>query len=380
MSTQTGTKASKIQFGNNGKLKIMHITDTHIDTDNIDISLWLIAKACDKENPDIVVMTGDNVLNFDDANITKAYITRIMSVFEERNIPIAVTFGNHDSEVGALTRDELMAYYNTFPCSVSAYLQGDFPDSGTYNVPVLSSDGSKTKYNLWIFDSMDYDDEGHYGCVLPGQIEWYKKKSDELASLNNGEKIYSLAFQHIIVDDVYEALKKVSKRKLYSFSHMYNKKDFYMFDPERTNFGTLNETPCSGYHNYGQFDAMVEKGDVLGIFSGHDHTNAFGVKYKGIDIVNSLSTRSNRDRFSSQYGYRIINVEEKDTSIYTSRVERWYNMFTFKDINAFKKSGDEYAYKAALNVTLSGMVQKFYTKTGRTFSKLVTGRRISYND
>ena len=112
---------------------------------------------------------------------------------------------------------------------------------------------------------------------------------------------------------------------------MYNKKEFYYFDPKGTNFGTLTETPCSGYHNYGQFEAMVEKGDVLAMFSGHDHTNGFGVRYKGIDISNSLSTRYNRDRFSSQYGYRIIEVDEKDTSHYTSRVEHWYDMLTKAD-------------------------------------------------
>ena len=35
-----------------------------------------------------------------------------------------------------------------------------------------------------------------------------------------------------------------------------------MFDPARKNYGAIRETPCPGYENYGQFDAMVEKGDV----------------------------------------------------------------------------------------------------------------------
>ena len=57
-------------------------------------------------------------------------------------------------------------------------------------------------------------------------------------------------------------------------------------------------------------NAMVERGDVLAMFTGHDHSNAFGVKYQGIDIVNSLSTRYNGDAYSTQYGYRVIELDE----------------------------------------------------------------------
>ncbi len=369
----------KMKFNSDGKFRIMHITDTHLDTDNIDISLVLINEACKREKPDIAVVTGDNVQNYDDSSLTKGFIDKLMSVFEKNNIPVAITFGNHDSETGAMSREELMTYYESFPCSVSS-ADDDKPDCGTFNVPVLSSDESKTKFNIWVFDSNDYDDEGHYGCVLPEQVQWYKEKSDEITKENNGEKVYSLAFQHMIVEDIYKALKKVNKRKLYSFPHMYNKKEFYMFSPEFKNFGTLNETPCSGFHNYGQFDAMVEKGDVLGIFSGHDHTNAFAVKYKDIDIGNSLSTRFNGDRFSSQYGYRMLIVDENNTSVYDTYNRHWYNMFTFKDIKALKQSGDALAYKTAKAVKMKGYIQRFYTKTGRVFSYLVTGRKNTYPD
>lgn len=363
-----------VRFNKNGKLKIMHITDTHLENDNIDMSVFLIDWACKKEKPDVAVITGDNVHNDDNAEVTKKYIDKLMSVFDSLNIPVAITYGNHDSEVGAMTRSELTDYYNTHASSLS---YGDGPDSGTYCVPVYSQN-DELKFNLWIFDSNDYDEKGRYGCVLPHQVEWYKKKSDEITASNGGKKVYSMAFQHMIVADVYDALKKTDKHHFYSFSHMYEKNDYYMFDPNVKNFGTLNETPCSGYYNHGQFDAMVEKGDVLAIFTGHDHTNAFGVRHKGIDIVNSLSTRFNGDRFSTQYGYRILEVDENDTSKYTSRNERWYNMFKKNDIASIKASGDEFGLKTAKSVTNKGRIQRFYTKVGRKFVQLVTGRQVTY--
>ncbi len=373
------TTAKPIRF-NNGKLKIMHITDTHYYFDNVEASSWLLAEACNREKPDIVIVTGDNVDNCDKAEDTKLLIDKLMDIFDKRGIHAAITFGNHDSERGAMSREELMAYFNTHSSSISVDDGDELSGCGTYIVPVLSSAGDKIKFNLWVFDSNDYDDEGHYGCVLPDQVEWYKKKSDSLTAANGGEKVYSLAFQHIIVDDVYDALKKTTPHAPFSFRHMYNKNEYYMFNPEKTNFGTLTETPCSGYHNYGQFDAMAEKGDVLAIFSGHDHTNAFGVKHKGIDISNTVSTRYNRDRFSSQYGYRILEVDENNTSVYTSRVVHWYSMFSISDIKTFKEKGDEFGAELVKNVLYNGFCRKVFEKTIKTLAKIVTFRKISYKD
>ncbi len=380
-SEENRTTSDAVRFNTDGKLKIMHITDTHLSDENIDASVWLIASACDRESPDIVIMTGDNVCNHGDIPATKGYIDKLMSVFQTRDIPVAITFGNHDSECeSGMTREELMSYYNKFSCSVSVDDGELLPGCGTYNIPVLASNSQRVKFNLWLFDSGDYDDEKHYANTPKECVDWYNAKSDALKKANDSEIVYSLAFQHIIVPEVYEALKKVDKHKLFSFPHMYNKDEYYMFDPKCVNFGTLNETPCCGYYNHGQFDAMVEKGDVLGIFFGHDHTNAFGVKYKGIDIVNSLSTRYNGDRFSTLYGYRMIEIDENNTSCYASRVEHWYDMFTSEDIASYKASGNSYAYETAKRIRFLGIGRKIFENVIRGFTKTVTGRRVTYSD
>ncbi len=367
-----------IKFNEKGILRVMHITDTHIQDGNAPATLWLIEKACEKEMPDIAIITGDNVLNYDDEKKTKGYIDRLMGIFSRLGIPVAVTFGNHDSEVGALSRQQLMEYYSAFPCHVKND-RGEKPfNSGTYNVPVMSSDSKDVRFNLWIFDSGDYDGKGHYGCMSEQDVQWYRNQSDKIKAENDGKTVYSLGFQHIIVPEIYDVLTKCKKRKLYSFEHIINKGEYYMFSPDETNFGTLNETPCSGGDNFGQFDAMAEKGDVLAVFSGHDHTNAFGVKNKGIDIVNSLSTRSETDRFSTQYGYRMIEVNEKETGKYSCRVERWYNMFTLSDIKKIKESGDAFGAQTARAIKFRGYIQRFHTFTGRTFCRIVTGRKNTY--
>lgn len=370
-----------IKFGSDGKLKILHIPDTHLKHNhNLEPTIWMVERACDAEKPDIVMLTGDIVLNCENADDTKRLINALMNVFDSRNIPVAVTFGNHDSEQGAMSREDLMAYYNTFSCSVSVDDGDALSGCGTYNIPVLSSDGKEVKFNLWVFDSGDYDEEGRYSCVQPDQIEWYKETSDKLKKENNGKPVNSLVFQHIIVGEIYDALQKSDSWKSYAYKHLYNEDEYYMFDPDRVNYGTIRETPCPGYSNYGQFDAMTEKGDVLAMFTGHDHTNAFAVEYKGIDIVNSLSTRYIGLFHSTQCGYRVIEVDENDTSEYETRVVRMFDIYDFETVKEEKQNGDKFTYKMAREFAVKGKVQKFATVVYGNFIEFVTGRQVTYPD
>lgn len=371
--------AKSLRFNKNGKFNIMHLTDTHLEYENVEASVWLMAAACDREQPDLVVLTGDNVHNCEQASATKLYIDKLMSVFEKRNIPVAVTFGNHDSEVGAMSREELMAYYNTWSCSISVDEGPLLSGCGTYNIPILSSDGKEMRFNVWVFDSNDYDGNGHYSNVKKDQVDWYKAKSEAIEQ-ENGKKVFSFAFQHMIVPEVYDALIECKRRKLYSFEHINTKGLYYHFDPKGVNFGTLNETPCSGYENDGQFEAMVERGDVLAMFTGHDHTNAFGVKHKGIDIVNSLSSRYNRDAFSSQYGYRMLHLDENDPSVYTSDVVHWFDMFTLADAKKAERSADHFGAMLIKDVMRRGLREKLFLSVCRTGGALLSGRKVTYKD
>ena len=61
-----------IKFDSDGKLKILHITDTHLKHNhNFDPTIWMVERACDEEKPDIVMLTGDIVLNCETEEDTK---------------------------------------------------------------------------------------------------------------------------------------------------------------------------------------------------------------------------------------------------------------------------------------------------------------------
>lgn len=372
-----------IRFDENGKLKILHIADTHLNYDkHFDASVWVIAEACDVEKPDLVVLTGDNTHPDEDPEKTKQLINALMNIFESRKIPVAVTFGNHDAEKGPMTRKDIMEYYNTFSCVISTDGSTDFKNCATFNIPVLASDSDKVKFNLWVFDSGDYDEDEprHYDRVRIEQIEWYKEVSAKLKKENGGETVNSVVFQHIIVPEIYDVLKKVDSKKPYALPHIYNEDEYYMFDPEGVNYGKLNEKPCPGYYNDGQFDALVETGDVLAMFTGHDHTNAFGVRNQNIDIYTSPMTRYKGLAYTTQYGYRVVEIDEKDTTKYETRVERLYDVFDFGYIKTAKDNGDKYSTRIAFELAVKGKAQEICMKLWHSVIELFTGRTVVYPD
>lgn len=365
--------AAPLRFNEDSSFKIMHVTDTHLEYYNLEDSVWLIADACDREQPDLIALTGDIAMS-DDKEEMLACIDALMSVFEERNIPVAVTLGNHDPETPHFTSEELMAVYNSYPCSISIDEGEALTGCGTYNVPILSSKNDEIKFNLWFFDSGSSDGEGHYSNVPADQVEWYKEASKKLEN-NCGKKVNSLVFQHIIVPEIYDALEKHNSKIPYAYKHIYNENEFYSFNPDYENHGALRETPCPGYYNHGEFDAMVERGDVLAMFSGHDHTNAFSVKYKGINITNSLSTRYNGDAFSSQYGYRMIVLDEKDSSKYETYVVHWYDYFTLSDLF---DADDSLGRNLTAKILFLGFLQKTAQNIAYKFIRIFSGRQVNY--
>ena len=373
-------KIDKIKF-NNGKLKILHVTDTHLVHDDNRYPTYMVVKeACDRENPDLVVITGDIVMNYDNADETKALIDGLMGIFEERQIPVAVTFGNHDSEVGAMSREDLMAYYNTFSCSISVDDGDALSGCGTYNIPIYSSNGEKIAFNVWVFDSNDYDEQQRYSGVKEDQIAWYKSTSDALKEQNGGEVVNSLVFQHIIVPEIYDALEKTNFPTLFAYKHLYNKGEYFRFKEDAENHGVIYEKPCPGYYNYGQFDALVEKGDVLAMFFGHDHTNAFSVKHKGIDIVASPATRYKSSPYATQYGYRVIEIDESNTSTYQTRVEHLYDTFTMKYAKELKAKGDIDGYKFVRKLAINGWFHKIALDIYVAIGEFFTGRTVRFEN
>lgn len=340
---------------NNGEFKIMHLCDCQDDYPADTKMLKFIDAALKEYKPDIVVLGGDNSVGTEDMTreTKEKAIEELVNVFVENKTYFTLVFGNHDREQG-FENDELLPMYQKYGKGYCLAYDANpaLHGTGNHNLPVMSSDGTKVKFNLWMFDTgSHYIDEngtdlGFYDCVREDQIKWYQDKSKALEAVS-GAKVPSLAFQHIVVPEVYDALFRETNVDLGVLTPVYDGTR-YSFLPKTENVldGFLFEFPCPSERNHGQFDAMVERGDVMAIFSGHDHINSYTTELDGIKIINTPGSTYHSYGNDIVRGMRMITVKENDTWNFDTEVVT---------ISQFAIDNPDFAEDAGID-TLTGAV------------------------
>lgn len=322
-----GSGKAPLQFNSNGKFKIMMINDTQ-DTDFTNPNLInLINKALDKENPDLVVFAGDNVADiFIGANETRVAkaIDNIIQPLAKRNIPFAVTFGNHDAETG-VSNEKQMADFMSYANCYANYTGAVTPGVGTYNLPILSSNGSKTAFNVYMMDTHDKDSNGGFDGVHADQIAWYEQTSNALKSANGGNVVPSLLFQHIPACEIYKLLKEVPPG---TDGAIRNGTKWYKLNENLcTGTGVLLEAPYPNSENRGQYTSWIKQGDIVGAFFGHDHVNSFmGTTEDGITMGYNGGSTFRAYGNGDQRSVRIFNISENDPANYETHLDTYADL------------------------------------------------------
>ncbi|MGM9788472.1 MAG: metallophosphoesterase family protein [Candidatus Cryptobacteroides sp.] len=240
-----------LRFDENGEFKILQLTDLHYvyKDSRSDIMFERMEELLDFEKPDLVVFTGDLIYA---PPADSAYLD-ILSHITRRNLPFAICFGNHDDNWG-ISNTELYDLVRTIPGNL-------FPDRGDnpspdYTVSILGHDSDELAALLYCFDSGTYLYEYQmYEPVHTDQVCWYYNTSKAFTKANEGEPVPSLAFLHIPFPEYRAELPRV---------------------------GFFGEPVCDPQLNSGLFNAMLECGDVMGVFCGHDHNNDYAINNRGI--------------------------------------------------------------------------------------------------
>ncbi|MBQ3045985.1 MAG: metallophosphoesterase [Clostridia bacterium] len=374
-SLNASAASKELRFDENGEFKIMHLADCQDEFPATEKMLKFIDASIKAYQPDIVVLGGDNVVA---KNNMANGIKEIVDIFVANKTYFTVTFGNHDHQQD-LTDDEQLAVYQQAggEYCLATDPHPELTGTATHALPILGSKSDETKYMLYMFDSNDYvrDENGKelglgYDCVNKDQIEWYKETS-KAAETAAGKKVPAMAFQHIIVGEVYDALFRETSISLGDvITPSYNGKT-YSFFPKLENIedGFIFEYPCPGYYNYGQFDAMVERGDVVAIFSGHDHPNTFTTEVDGIKIINTGGATYHSYGSEFSRGMRMITLNENDLSTFeTEQVT----------VNQFAIDNPEFAEAVGINTFVAKLTVGFgdfllaITKFCGIFSSVIT--------
>ena len=248
-----------LKFNANHKFKIVQFTDIHWKYGNpaSDEAGERMAEVLDAEKPDLVVFTGDVIF----AKPAREGLDKALEATISRGIPFAVTWGNHDDEQD-LSRKELSAHVATKAGNLTSTVEG-ISGVTNYTLSVKSTDGKRDAAVLYIFDSNSYSPikkvKG-YDWIKHDQVEWYRQTSKAFTAANEGKPLPALAFFHIPLPEFHEAAQ--------------NESAYFV--------GTRKEKACAPEINTGLAAAMLEAGDVMGVFVGHDHVNDYVVDWRGI--------------------------------------------------------------------------------------------------
>ena len=300
--------ARTLSFGRDGRFTILVATDIHEEYPMEKAESVFLREAVDAVQPDLVVLDGDNMV----CAGTQIY-DQLLEPFVSAGVPFTFVFGNHDRECSDLTREQQMAEYRRVGGALCLAYDAvpEMSGCGTHNLPVLSSDGSRTAFNLWLFDSGDYVPEKGYDRVRADQIEWYRENSMRLER-ENGGKVPSMAFQHIIAKQIFDAVYEPARDADNAFRTFEDGTAFSKKINRRAYDGFLCETPCPSVLDDGQWAAFAARGDVLGCVTGHDHTNNFVARYDGVDLIQTSSAGHRAYGSVFTRGVRVITIDEKD--------------------------------------------------------------------
>ncbi|QIZ37294.1 metallophosphoesterase family protein [Saccharopolyspora sp. ASAGF58] len=288
-------QTANLRFRADGTYKIVQFNDTQ-DDERIDRrTLELMNAVLDDQRPDLVILNGDNITSGCDTELEmRQAMNNIVQPMEERKIPWAITYGNHDEDStakGGLDESEMLEFYRSYAYNVNELGPRGVTGTGNMNLFVHGSRGNDPKFNLWLLDSGRYAPGNIAGQNFAGyptwdwlrmdQVAWYFQRSVEIER-QVGRKVPGLMFIHI---------------PLWEYRFMWFGSVDGRTDADHARgvarhgiVGERNEAECPGPFNSGMFNAILTRGDVKGVFCGHDHINTYHGNYYGVLLGYAGST------------------------------------------------------------------------------------------
>lgn len=333
-------KQKPLKFRADGTFRILHITDIHevsplMDDDkNPDVphdksveTINVLEKCIEQTQPDLVVFGGDNISGYWEEftyEFMVETIRKIIAPVKARNIPLAIVFGNHDSEredkLEFLHRENQISIYGEYDNFRSTLNDEDVFGCANCALPVYDSKGEKISWNIWLMDSNDYnrDEEFHqldgYASLHADQLEWYCRQAAQLKEQNGGIPVPSVLFQHICVNELYDIVEETNPDSQGAFES--GGKFFKAKDGSLT-AGVIREYPCPGSER-NQLPLWVKNGDVVAAFFGHDHVNTFTTEINGIKLIQTIG--AGYHSYGKERGGRLIVLKEDSREFETETI------------------------------------------------------------
>lgn len=315
--------------------KIMQISDIHIgggfaSYKKDKCALEAVATMVKKENPDLVIVTGDISYPVFFLSGTLNNL-RSMEVFATLMNGLGVywtfVFGNHDTEsYSPYTRADICDWYKKKIEKDESFSRCIFYNNEFDNVEgygnqfiTLADRNDAVIQNLILFDSHSYTKSNPFGLLFAydhikrSQELWAGAKVNVSKSQNRDVMAKSLVFLHIPLTEYRDAWRSycqngnTEKTQLIS-GEVCENQDALCRKKQKT-WGIFSPVQRSGLID----ELNKEEQTLQGVFCGHDHKNNFSIMHNGV-MLNYTKTIDYLAYFGiskmQQYrGCRIINVK-----------------------------------------------------------------------
>ncbi|MFD5866153.1 metallophosphoesterase family protein [Agromyces sp. NPDC127015] len=282
------TSGPSLRFRSDGTFKVVQFNDTQDDELTDRRTVELMEKTLDQEQPDFVVINGDVITGGCETRLAvKQAINNVVWPMESRGIPWAVTYGNHDEDSlpqSGVDEAGMLEFYRSYDHNMNAANIADVTGTGNTLVSIASSaKQNRDAFALWLLDSGRYAPGSINGQDFTGyptwdwlrmdQVAWYRDESQRLEQ-RLGRKLPGLMFVHIALwEHRFMWWGGVDTRTA---------ADAARGKARHGIVGERNEDECPGPINSGMYNAILERGDVKGVFVGHDHVNDYVGDYYGV--------------------------------------------------------------------------------------------------
>ena len=318
----------KLKF-NNKNFRILQLADIQEIVNTNPDTVNLMRDIITATNPDLIVLTGDQIKGYGitmqkgDAKTNAALtLANILAPIKESGIPFTAVFGNHDV-FGSADADFQWDCYKLYDNFVgNAY---DFD-----SLPVYAEDESEVKFCVYTFDS-GLKEKGKYFPVKDELVKKYIAQRDAYKDIYN-KYIPALAFQHIPPADIYDSLVKAEKGAYKALQGAGKfASDYYRLPPYAVTMRSfMGENAASPDEKGTQVAALKEKGDVLGLFFGHDHNNSFVVKNDNLDLGYTQGVGFNIYGPGKNRGGRVFDINEDTPDKYSTFTVTANDIVNFK--------------------------------------------------
>ncbi|WP_019856196.1 metallophosphoesterase family protein [Actinopolyspora mortivallis] len=290
-----GVPEPRLRFRENGTFRVVQFNDTQDDERTDRRTVELMERTLDAEQPDFAVINGDVITGGCDSELqVKQAINNVVTPMESRGVPWAITFGNHDEDSersSGMSERDMLEFYMSYEHNLNEPGPSGGSGTGDTLVTVAGSGGDRVAFALWLIDSGRYAPDSiagqgfegypHWGWVRPDQIRWYSETSRKLERVAGG-RVPGLMWMHIpLWEHRFMWFASVDSR---------GERDHDRALDRHGIEGERNEDECPGPFNSGMFAAILERGDVRGVFCGHDHVNSYVGDYYGVLLGYSSGT------------------------------------------------------------------------------------------